>query len=61
MPADDTPRVLGLIRRKYGFSGWILSYRARRNPLSTLGIRISLAAPTATPLREPTRGESAGN
>jgi len=53
MPADDTLRVLGLIRRKYGFSGWILSYRARRNPLGTIGIRVSRPAPTS--------GEPAGN
>jgi PPOX class probable F420-dependent enzyme len=53
MPADDTLRVLGLIRRKYGFSGWILVYRARRNPLGSIGIRISPSTPAAPPSSAP--------
>jgi uncharacterized protein len=45
MPAEDTGRVLDLISRKYGFSGRILVYRARRNPATAVAIRISQEVP----------------
>jgi hypothetical protein len=45
MPAGETGRVLDLIKRKYGIVGWILAYRARRNPATAVAIRISLDVP----------------
>jgi PPOX class probable F420-dependent enzyme len=42
LPLDETSRVRELIRKKYGFLGWLVTRRAKRREDETIAARITL-------------------
>ncbi len=44
LSTEDNARVQALIRRKYWLTGWLVTWRARRRPDSTVSYAITMSA-----------------